>query len=49
MTEISHGENCRLGNYVLARRFIDSAYKNSEKMPFKEISFTNPENVLPVR
>ena len=29
VTEISHSDNCKLGNYVLSRNFIDSAYKNS--------------------
>ena len=49
VNEISHSDNCRLGNYVLARKFIDSAYKNSEKHPFKDISFINKENILPIR
>jgi hypothetical protein len=26
---LSHSENCKLGNYQLARHFLDSKYKNS--------------------
>lgn len=49
VNEISHSDNCKLGNYVLARNFIDSAYKNSEKVPFKDISFMNKDTILPIR
>lgn len=35
---LSHSENCKLGNYQLARHFLDSKYKNSEKNPFKPIT-----------